>query len=237
MTHSIVVDAYENVYVTGSAGSGYSDYVTIKYDSTGKQEWIARYDGAGYDNDMAEAIALDPHGNIYVTGRSIGSFHFYDFATVKYDPAGNELWVARYQGAPNADDEATSLAVDSLGNVYVAGGSSENGNIVFTTIKYSQNPATSEEHENTVTDYTLSPNYPNPFHAGTTIRFSIPIAGHVRLAMYDLLGREVALLVDDEVPSGSHTVRFDRRALPGGVYYYRIQTGDFIDTKRCVANN
>lgn len=69
---------------------------------------------------------------------------------------------------------------------------------------------------------TLAPNYPNPFNPVTTIAFTLPQAGPARLAVYDVLGREVAVLVDDDLPAGRHTVAFDGRHLASGLYLYRL---------------
>jgi hypothetical protein len=71
----------------------------------------------------------------------------------------------------------------------------------------------------------LAPNYPNPFNPATTLRCGLPAAAHVRLEVFDLLGRRVALLLDAERPAGWHEVRFDAEGLPGGVYVYRLAAG------------
>src|SRR3990172_4776861 len=125
---AIAVDGQGNVYVTGA--SGYStdmDYATIKYDSNGNQLWAARYNGPGNGGDGAFAIAVDGQGNVYVTGQSWGGATNDDYATIKYDTNGNQLWVARYNGPGNSDDEAYRIAVDGQGNVYVTGTSGGGG--------------------------------------------------------------------------------------------------------------
>ena len=71
-------------------------------------------------------------------------------------------------------------------------------------------------------------NYPNPFNPETTIRYALPQGGNVRLAVYDLLGQEVAVLVDGSRPAGHHTVRFDGDDLPSGSYVYRLQVGEEV---------
>ena len=143
---AIAVDASGNVYVTGlSVGSGtQEDYATVKYDSSGQQQWVARYDGPANLNDDARAIAVDGSGNVYVTGFSIGLGTGFDYATVKYDSAGQEQWVVRYNGPANLDDDAYAIAVDASGNVYVTGYSTVDaitGQTDYTTIKYSQAPS------------------------------------------------------------------------------------------------
>jgi Beta-propeller repeat len=120
---AIATDGSGNVYVTGVSlglGTGY-DYATIKYDSAGQEQWVARYNGPANSGDYARAIAVDSSGNVYVTGRSSGSGTLFDYATVKYDSAGQEQWVARYNGPGNDYDDAFAVAVDSSGNVYVTG--------------------------------------------------------------------------------------------------------------------
>lgn len=79
--------------------------------------------------------------------------------------------------------------------------------------------------ENTVlpATYALARNYPNPFNPATEIAFALPQAGPVRLAVYDMLGREVAVLVDGVKPAGRHTVTFDADHLSSGVYLYRLE--------------
>jgi uncharacterized delta-60 repeat protein len=138
---AIAVDASGNVYVTGSSiGTTWPDYdyATVKYDSSGQQQWVARYSGPGGAMDLANAIAVDASGNVYVTGASVGLGTGFDYATVKYDSSGQEQWVARYNGPGNDDDEAYGIAVDSSGNVYVTGYSVGLGTGLYdyATIKY-----------------------------------------------------------------------------------------------------
>jgi len=137
--YALAIDGAGNVYVTGrSAGSGTSDdYATIKYNVSGVQQWVARYDDPGNSNDGASALAVDGAGNVYVTGYSSGSGTSDDYATIKYNPAGAQQWVARYNGPGNGFDYATALAVDGAGNVYVTGSSSGSGiSSDYATIKY-----------------------------------------------------------------------------------------------------
>ena len=82
------------------------------------------------------------------------------------------------------------------------------------------------ESEELPAEVTLSANYPNPFNPETTIRYALPQAGNVHLAVYDLLGHEVAILVDQSKPAGNYTVRFGAGNLPSGLYVYRLHAGD-----------
>jgi hypothetical protein len=138
----IIVDADGNVYVTGRGPWGesdHSDYLTIKYDAAGNLLWSSVYGdtvGSVYD-DKAKAIAFDGSGNVYVTGSSSDISTDRDWVTIKYDSDGEELWVARYTGPIYGEDDASALAVDQYGNVYVTGWS--RGVVTawdYVTIKY-----------------------------------------------------------------------------------------------------
>jgi hypothetical protein len=83
-------------------------------------------------------------------------------------------------------------------------------------------------------DFSLMQDYPNPFNPSTTIQYAVPKLGLVSLTVYDLLGREVAVLVDGERPAGIHSVVWDASAQTSGVYFYRLQAGTFIDTKKLI---
>ncbi|HKV64044.1 MAG TPA: hypothetical protein VJO16_19210 [Candidatus Acidoferrum sp.] len=93
------------------------------------ERWVARYHGSvDGSSDAAVAMALDNAGNVYVTGRSQGAGTGIDYATVAYDPKGNQLWAARYNGPENGDDLVNGIAVDSkAGHVYVTGQSTGTG--------------------------------------------------------------------------------------------------------------
>jgi hypothetical protein len=80
--------------------------------------------------------------------------------------------------------------------------------------------------------FNLSQNYPNPFNPTTTIRFDVRTAGNVLLKVFDVLGREVEVIVNDFLKSGSYSVQFSGDNLPSGVYYYELRAESFSETKR-----
>ena len=82
--------------------------------------------------------------------------------------------------------------------------------------------------------FSLNQNYPNPFNPSTTIGYDIPKRSQVRLSIYDILGREIAILVNKEVSPGSYEVTFDASCLANGVYFYRIQAGRFVQAKKLI---
>ncbi|MFA7228407.1 MAG: T9SS type A sorting domain-containing protein [Melioribacteraceae bacterium] len=82
--------------------------------------------------------------------------------------------------------------------------------------------------------YTLDQNYPNPFNPSTTIRFTTPEAGFVSMKVYNLIGQEVASLINREMSAGIHTVNFDASKLTSGIYFYSINSGKFSATKKMI---
>jgi len=82
--------------------------------------------------------------------------------------------------------------------------------------------------------FDLEQNYPNPFNPSTKIRFTVPEAGLVTMKVYDLLGQEVAILVNEEQVAGVYEVTFDAAQLPSGIYFYSINAGDFVATKKMI---
>jgi hypothetical protein len=83
-------------------------------------------------------------------------------------------------------------------------------------------------------DYVLSQNYPNPFNPSTIIEYELPLASYVSLKVFNVLGLEVATPVNEVKPAGRFTSHLDASSMPSGVYFYRLQAGDFVVTKRLV---
>lgn len=88
--------------------------------------------------------------------------------------------------------------------------------------------------EELANDFVLSQNYPNPFNPTTNIQYSIPEASHVSLKVYDVLGNEVATLVNQELSSGVYNSKFDASALSSGIYFYTLTADNFIATKKLI---
>jgi uncharacterized delta-60 repeat protein len=239
---AIAVDAGNNVYVTGYSAAApeeeNNDYATIKYNENGQEVWVSRYNGPANGNDQAVSLALDDAGNVYVTGRSTGIETASDFATIKYNTAGAEQWVARYNGPGNGNDgpgifigfyTSHPIAVDGSGNVYVTGLSTGTGTgFDVTTIKYAQ-PAliTGRVSQETASNSDLPARFkvsvvPNPATTFTRIFYQLPFDGRVNISVFDMLGREVITLVDAGKPAGFHSTDFNTAALAKGLYSYRI---------------
>jgi hypothetical protein len=84
------------------------------------------------------------------------------------------------------------------------------------------------------TQFTLNQNYPNPFNPATNISFNMPIRSFVSLKIFDLIGREVATLISEELSTGSYSKKWNASGLPSGIYFYRLQAGSLTETKKLV---
>jgi hypothetical protein len=82
--------------------------------------------------------------------------------------------------------------------------------------------------------YNLSQNYPNPFNPSTTIEYQVPASAHVTLRVFDVVGREVATLVNEQQAVGNYSVRFNQPTNASGIYYYRLQAGSFVETRKMI---
>ena len=234
---AIALDYSGNIYVTGYSTEASIDYCTIRYDPDGNEIWVANYDGKGGGEDRVYALATDDSCNSYITGASYGSGTWYDYATVKYDSSGNEIWVVCYEGVSN--DIAHAIAVDGNGYVYVTGEGRVSGgaNIDFVTIKYTQKIGITEE-QSWHTDFLVRVE-PNPFRSKTTIRYALTSRGDVTIAIYNLLGQEIKTLVDEHKSAGFHQVTWDGkdnegRQHPPGIYFLQVKTQTETRTEKLV---
>jgi hypothetical protein len=132
--NDVAVDASGNVYVAGSTINGEPfayDFMTIKYNSFGVEQWMRTYNGTANSLDMKTHIALDATGNIYITGESQGLLRrgrlpiqtFADVYTIKYNPNGGVMWQRRYNSPFNSSDRPNAIVLDNSGNVYITGSS------------------------------------------------------------------------------------------------------------------
>ncbi len=138
---AITTDKKGFVYFTGGSmnASGNYDYKTIKMNAAGTIVYNKTYDYNNLD-DIANAIAVDTMGNCYITGQSKSAMNDNDYCTIKYDSAGNQLWVKRYDGDAHGSDIAHNLFWDIYNNnIYITGESSNGADQDYLTISYNHN--------------------------------------------------------------------------------------------------
>jgi hypothetical protein len=136
----LVLDRNRNAYICGcmSDSIGRSDYLIARITPAGTVSLVRSYNGPGDGNDTANAIAVDAAGNFYVTGASPGTGTGVDFATIKFNAAGDSTKVWRYNGPGNAGDYGRAIVLDNSGNIIVTGQSWGGSGTVYdyATIKY-----------------------------------------------------------------------------------------------------
>lgn len=132
-----------------------------------------------------------------------------------------------YSWAPNADQAGQSFVV----SVIVTDGSLS---ATSTKVLQTSKTVTNVDENGMPSEYKLNQNYPNPFNPTTKISFTTPKEGHVKLSVYNVLGQEIAKLVDDDLSSGTYSVDFDGSRLNSGVYVYKLETNDFSSIRKMI---
>lgn len=135
----IAIDSRGNVYVAGYQYSTLtkSDFILIKYNSTGALQWMRRENGIGNDDDFASAVIIDANNNIFVTGQSYNPNSFIDFMTIKFDSTGFTHWKVYYDGTGFDEDIPVTIGLDNFNNIYVLGSSyGDTTDIDFAVVKY-----------------------------------------------------------------------------------------------------
>jgi len=215
---AVKTDGAGNVYITGYTNvrnGAYTrkDYLTVKYNSLGVQQWEARYTGLINSTDLPVAIVLSSFGgsllnsilsfgtSMYVTGWSSATGTGTDYATVKYTQPF------------------------SFFNLFVQAP-------VVTSAGKASNTL---EQVDSKTKHQLS-NYPNPFGSTTQIVYGLPYNCRVTIKIYDEQGKQVSTLVDEEKTAGVYNKVFDASRYAKGVYYYQMTTqssiGSFVEAKK-----
>jgi hypothetical protein len=202
----------KHIYTTAMKGKSYN--IVMSEDNGYSWKGIVAKDSSIY-------LTIDknkPADLYYAVGKNI--YHSSDF--------GNSFTL--FKSLPN-----------SIAGIYMA----QNSNILYvitTTVIYKvtnagyealfNSPVDVKKEDHNVSSFSLLQNYPNPFNPTTRIEYKIEKAGFVSLKVYDMLGAEIATLVNQEKLPGSYSVTFDGKNLPSGVYFYRLQTGNHTATKK-----
>ena len=223
---------------TNSFGAGNYDMYIVKLNNSGTLQWSRTLGGSG--DDQAQSITKTNDGGFIVAGytESFGA-GVKDFYIVKFDAngntCGNTITPSTISGTIGTLVTPTTIVTTQNPTVTSPTPTSNSGGTLTTICFVGIQPISNE----IPTSYMLSQNYPNPFNPTTKIQFAIPPLKGVRgmntkLMIYDILGREVATLVNQQLKPGSYEVEWDGSNYPSGVYFYKLSTESFTNTKRMV---
>ena len=250
---ALAVDGQGRVYVGGrfTSAGGVSANSVARFDPQANS-WSAL--GTGANNGVTDtlppdfvlpgivgALAVDGQGNVYVGGAFTRAGGVSANNVARFDPQANS-WSALGTGANNGVGGITStisvgvntFAVDRQGRVYVGGNFTTAGDVVSAYIARWNSAASRIEQisADVPKTFLLEQNYPNPFNPSTTIRYQLPVASEVKLEVYDVLGKKVATLVSERQAAGYYQYVWNANGLTSGVYFYRLQAGGFVETKK-----
>ncbi len=224
---------------TGSMGAGDLDAYVVKTDSIGNMLWQKTYGGSGYDE--GRRIVAKPGGGYMILANTdnqiFGELNYY---LVSADEKGDTVWTETL-GKNGGEDRAYDLLNISPSEYIIAGSTFDqtNMNEATLTLVNDDSAPVGINGENEVAGYYLSNAYPNPFNPSTTIEYSVGSSTEdsnptqlTTLKIYDVLGNEVAVLVSTVQSPGRYQVKFNASGLASGLYFYRFQSGSFIQTKK-----
>ncbi|MYH07624.1 MAG: T9SS type A sorting domain-containing protein [Rhodothermaceae bacterium] len=231
--------------------------VLTKFDAHGALLWARKLDN--HYVLYPGGLEVAENGHVYVWGNFRGRYvEFEGVRLTQEEPEGFDGFVAHYdesghlvralhlETTGDGDHFIEALELGASGDVYVSGRFGRDrailgadtlyargkGNLFIA--KYGATSLSSEPPDGVPSGEIEVSNYPNPFRQRATIEYRVPAPGHVRLTVYDVLGRELAVLVDERQSAGSHSAKLDAPSWPSGVYLYRLEAGNQVATGRLV---
>lgn len=237
--YSMAKDNSDNIYLTGFAYvGGMNHFQTVRFNSSlTNVDWHTQTPES--DSTVASSIAYDTAGYVWVTGVASSATSGRDYLTIRYNAnTGAETWRQKESGPGIANDYATCIISPLADNVivtgsYVSGGTT--GTDIY-TIRYADLHGVKPISSEVPNSFNLEQNYPNPFNPVTNIRFDINKSAFVKIAIYDLLGREVAVLVNENLKPGKYETNWNAVNISSGIYFYRMFADDFSATKKMILN-
>jgi len=232
--YGMSLDNSGNVFVSGNWDNNaiISQMSTAKYNTDGIELWRRTFNYGSGSWATAQSQALDKYGNIYITGWANKPNQTSTTTTIKYSSSGAFQW--DIQHIANESNWSFLVLPDSLNDVYIAGYKNNNAtNADYLLIKYSQLTGINTLSENIPKAFSLYQNFPNPFNPSTVIKFDLLEEGSVAIRIYDIAGKEVYSETGYK-KAGTFEFKFDGTNLASGMYFYRIQSSSFSDTKKMV---
>ncbi len=229
----IFVDNHGNSYISGhffSSSISDNQFITIKYDSSGNEIWVNKFDGPSNTSCQLFDMAMDNKNSVYITGRVYNSYIDH-LVLVKYDTNGDLLYEGYYVES-SLNTKGHDIEIDNNNNVFLIGESWKSG-LKTIVLKYIQTPLSGNETNNIIPHTPrLNQNYPNPFNSSTSISYYLPKNMYVNITIYDLLGRKIKRIVDEKKQAGNYKFTFITDNLSSGIYIYRLQADEFNITRK-----
>jgi hypothetical protein len=217
-----------------AAGGFYVVNHIARWDNT-SASWAALGSGSGMNGYAVNAFKVD--GPYLYAGGYFSTADGGSANRVAYWDGTN--WNALGNGMNGYAANARAIEIMG-GDLYVGGYFTSAGNVNANNIaKYSCSSVTTSVYDDNSSNiipqqFQLSQNYPNPFNPTSRIRYDLPKASFVKISVYDILGREIRVLVNEEKIPGVHEVNFDAKYLASGIYFYTIRTKDFTQSKKMI---
>jgi hypothetical protein len=223
------------------------DIYVQKINASGAVQWtengVAICTATG--NQVVPTIVSDGSGGEIITwGDKRGGGAYGDIYAQKINSSGVVQWAVDGVAISTAarDQNTPTIISDGLGGAIITWGDDRNHFISSFDIYTQQVNANGDlgvvagvaEESGIVMDFALLQNYPNPFNPSTTISWQAPVGSWQTLKVYDLMGNEVATLVNEYIPAGSYEIEFAADNLPSGIYFYQIRSRDFVQTKKMI---
>ena len=212
-------------------GESFGGLYLLKTNSSGDTLWTRTYSGSGNSVQKTSDGGYIIAGYIYRFGAT-----WSDVYLVKTNSSGDTLWTRTY-GGPSIDD-ANSVQQTSDGGYVITGLTNYDpigntpGDVYLIKTRVDGLVPVRNEHNVTPIGFALLQNYPNPFNPTTTISFNLPSKSFVSLRVFDALGREVSTLRATELTAGTYSQEWNAAGLASGVYFYRLQAGTFVETRK-----
>jgi len=223
---------------TTSYGAGFWDVYLVKTDINGNLQWHRSYGGS--EEDAGHSVQQTGTGGYFVGGYTFSYSTYVDFYFIETDQQGILQWSKIVGDSPNSEWGLSSIIASGgsyimVGNIWI---SDITGEDIYVVKLYPTTVGIPQTGEINLPDSPfLQNNYPNPFNSSSVIEYSLSRAAHVRIDIYDLLGRKVKTLVDERKQPGTHSITFDASDLSSGVYFYRLQAGEVTETRKMVLLN
>jgi len=188
----------------------------------------------GLEIDLGNFIQQTSDNGFIICGIT-GPYFDEDIYVVKTDAFGDTVWSKTIAGTPYSNDLGSCIKQTSDGDFILTGSlrtSQASQDVCLIKIASDQVSIDGDFVKLLPSGFSLSSNYPNPFNSSTTISYTLPHPADVTLDIYDILGRKIETLVNKQQPAGYHQVVWNADDFTSGVYFYKLATGDFAESKK-----